>query len=421
MRPTPELDRRQNFVIRLPAVEALRLYRSLSRDQRNTFLACFLGWTLDALDFFLLTFVVRDVAADFSVSIVKITFAITLTLMMRPLGALIFGRLGDRYGRCVPLMVDIIFYSLMELLTAFSPNYTVFLTFRALYGIGMGGEWGLGASLALESLPVAARGLASGILQQGYSFGFLLAAIVYWTVFPHFGWRALFVVGALPALLVIFIRARVPESEGGSRERLAQPVVRRQELEVVTARTGVLSAVLRRRRNYMSHGTQDLYPTFLQKQRGLNVGHTSGVAIIYNLGAICGGTLLGFYSQRWGRRRTIIIAAVLGCCSTAWFSCRYTVTIASGLWQFMVQALGRGPGYLNSLRGWRGTFPGVVYQLGNFFSANAAMLQAKLAEHFLRANGQPDYARTMAYVMAAVFLVLILFAAIGRERRGLEF
>ena len=171
---------------RVAAVEAIQIYRSLNRDQRNTFLACFLGWTLDALDFFLLTFVVRDVSAEFSVSIVKVTFAITLTLMMRPLGALIFGLLGDRFGRRVPLMVDIIFYSLMELLTAFSPNYTVFLIFRALYGIGMGGEWGLGASLAMESLPARARGLASGILQQGYSFGFLLAAVVYWLVFPHF-------------------------------------------------------------------------------------------------------------------------------------------------------------------------------------------------------------------------------------------
>src|SRR5712691_5346754 len=200
-------------------MEAIRLFKILNRDQRNTFLACFLGWTLDAFDFFLLTFVVRDISGEFSVSIVKVTFAITLTLMMRPLGALVFGMLGDHFGRRLPLMIDIVFYSLMELLTAFSPNYTVFLIFRALYGIGMGGEWGLGASLTMESLPTAARGLASGILQQGYAFGFLLASVVYWLVFPHFGWRALFVVGALPALLVIYIRARVPESPVWHRQR----------------------------------------------------------------------------------------------------------------------------------------------------------------------------------------------------------
>src|SRR5204863_587830 len=173
---------------------------------------CFLGWALDAFDFFLLTFVIVPMARDFSTSVADLSYAITISLAMRPVGGFIFGLLGDRFGRRIPLMIDIIFYSLMELLTAFSPNYTVFLIFRALYGIGMGGEWGLGASLAMESLPTRARGLASGILQQGYAFGFLLAAVVYWLVFPHFGWRALFVVGALPALLVFYIRARVPES-----------------------------------------------------------------------------------------------------------------------------------------------------------------------------------------------------------------
>ncbi len=410
-------------------MEAIQIYRSLNRTQRNTFLACFLGWTLDALDFFLLTFVVRDVAGEFSVSIVKVTFAITLTLMMRPLGALIFGMFGDRFGRRIPLMVDIIFYSVMELLTAFSPNYTVFLIFRALYGIGMGGEWGLGASLAMESLPAQARGLASGVLQQGYSFGFLLAAVVYWLVFPHFGWRALFVVGALPALLVIFIRARVPESEAWQRERAARTP---QSLGIVRMirekwRLLVYAILLMTAFNYMSHGTQDLYPTFLQKQRGLSVNQTAPVAIIYNLGAICGGTLLGFYSQRWGRRRTIIIAAILGILLIPlWiFSPSLPLLIVGGFFmQFMVQgAWGVVPVHLNELSppGWRGTFPGVVYQLGNFFSANAAMLQAKLAEYFVRPNGQPDYALTMACVMVVVFLALILLAAIGREKRGIEF
>src|SRR6185436_18275192 len=200
-------------------MEALRLFRSLNREQRNTFIACFLGWTLDALDFFLLTFVMPVVGLEFHCGVPQIAFALTLTLMMRPIGAIIFGLLGDRYGRRLPLMIDIIFYSVMELLTAFSPNYTVFLIFRALYGVGMGGEWGLGASLAMESLPARARGLASGVLQQGYAFGFLLAAVVYWVVFPHFGWRALFVVGALPALLVIYIRAHVPESPVWERQQ----------------------------------------------------------------------------------------------------------------------------------------------------------------------------------------------------------
>ncbi len=370
---------------------------------------------------------VKDVAAEFSVSIVRVTFAITLTLMMRPIGALIFGLLGDRYGRRIPLMVDIVFYSLMELLTAFSPSYTIFLLFRALYGVGMGGEWGLGASLAMESLPAKARGLGSGILQQGYSCGFLLAAVVYWVVYPHFGWRALFVVGALPALLVIYIRARVPES----------PVWRRRQ-ETVRESLGMIPFIREHWRlfiyavllmtafNYMSHGTQDLYPTFLQK-RGLSVNQTAPIAIVYNLGAICGGTVLGSLSQRWGRRRTIIVAAVLGILLIpVWiFSPTLPFLIAGGFcMQFMVQgAWGVVPVHLNELSppAWRGTFPGFVYQLGNFLSAHAAMLQAKLAEHFVRPNGQPDYALTMACVTLVVFIVLILLAAIGREKRGIEF
>ena len=410
-------------------MEALRIYRSLDAIQRKTFLACFLGWTLDAFDFFLLTFVVKSVATEFSVSIVQVTFAITLTLMMRPLGALLFGMLGDRFGRRIPLMVDIIFFSLMELLTAFSPNYTVFLIFRALYGIGMGGEWGLGASLAMESLPAKARGLASGVLQQGYSSGFLLAAVAYWLVFPHFGWRALFVVGALPALLVLYIRVHVPESPVWERQRRAAqekpPGAGRMIRE--HWRLLIYAVLLMTAFNYMSHGTQDLYPTFLQKQRGLSVNQTAPIAIIYNLGAICGGTLLGHFSQSWGRRRTIMIAAGLGILLIpVWiFSPTLPLLIAGGFgMQFMVQgAWGVVPVHLNELSppAWRGTFPGVVYQLGNFFSANAAMLQAKLAEYFVRPNGQPDYALTMACVTLAVFVVLIVLAAIGREERGKEF
>src|SRR6059036_643030 len=201
------------------AVEAIRLFKLLDRNQRNTFVACFLGWALDAFDFFLLTFVIVPMAHDFGTSIADLSYAITITLAMRPVGAFIFGLLGDRFGRRIPLMIDIVFYSVMELLTAFSPNYTVLLILRALYGIGMGGEWGLGASLTMETLPTQARGLFSGILQQGYAFGYLLAALVYWIIFPIFGWRGLFVAGALPALLVIYIRAHVPESPVWERNR----------------------------------------------------------------------------------------------------------------------------------------------------------------------------------------------------------
>src|SRR5216117_2392465 len=290
-------------------MEALRLFKALTRDQRNTFVACFLGWALDALDFFLVTFVLVPIGHDFGQTIPKVAFAITLTLMMRPLGAFIFGLLGDRFGRRIPLMADIIFYSAMELLTAFSPSYTWLLIFRALYGIGMGGEWGLGASLAMEALPTAARGLFSGILQQGYAFGYLLAAVVYWIVFPFFGWRGLFVAGALPALLVLYIRAQVPESPVWLQRQRETSNFWSDLLTVLKQHWGLFVYVilLMTAFNAMSHGTQDLYQTFLGEQRHYGVTQKAATGIIYAFGAICGGTVVGHLSQKWGRRRSIIL------------------------------------------------------------------------------------------------------------------
>jgi MFS transporter, SHS family, lactate transporter len=402
--------------------------KALNCDQRNTFVACFLGWALDALDFFLVTFVLVPIGHDFGRSIPKVAFAITLTLMMRPVGALIFGWLGDKFGRRIPLMGDIIFYSVMELLTAFAPNFTVFLILRALFGIGMGGEWGLGASLAMESLPTQARGLFSGILQQGYAVGYLLAALVYWIVFPHFGWRGLFIAGALPAFLVIYIRARVPESPVWQRDQAQQKP--RVKMSIFVRQHGVLfiyAALLMTAFNYMSHGTQDLYPTYLEKQRGFGVSAKSMISIVYATGAICGGAVMGFLSQQWGRRRVIIISAGFGMLLIPlWiFSPSTALLIAGGfLIQFMVQgAWGVVPVHLNELSppAFRGTFPGLAYQLGNFAAAYAAQQQAWLAEHFRLENGQPNYALTMAVVEAVVFLVIIFLAAIGREERGKEF
>src|SRR5436305_7094291 len=281
------------------AVEAIRLFKSLNRIQRHTFVACFLGWALDAFDFFLLTFVIVPMAHDFGTSIADLSYAITLTLAMRPVGAFIFGLLGDRFGRRMPLMIDIVFYSLMELLTAFSPNYTWLLIFRALYGIGMGGEWGLGASLAMETLPTAARGLFSGILQQGYAFGYLLAAVVYWIVFPLFGWRGLFVAGALPALLVIYIRAHVPESPVWERDRASGKTTRVDLGRLLSEHSTLLIYVilLMTAFNAMSHGTQDMYQTFLGEQRHYGVTQKAATGIIYAVGAICGGTVVGHLSQ----------------------------------------------------------------------------------------------------------------------------
>ena len=410
-------------------MEAIRLFKSLNSEQRNTFVACFLGWALDALDFFLVTFVLVPISHDFGHTIPQVAFAITVTLMMRPLGAFIFGLLGDKFGRRIPLMIDIIFYSVMELLTAFAPNFTIFLLLRALFGIGMGGEWGLGASLAMESLPTQARGLFSGILQQGYAFGYLLAALVYWIVFPMFGWRGLFIAGALPALLVIYIRARVPESPVWQRNQERKQAAQINVRALIRQHGGlfIYAALLMTAFNYMSHGTQDLYATFLEKQRGFGVSAKSMIAIVYSLGAICGGTVIGFLSQRWGRRRSIILSAICGMLLIPiWIFAPSTALLIVGgfLMQFMVQgAWGVVPVHLNELSpaDFRGTFPGLAYQLGNFAAAYAAQQQAWLAEHFRRANGQPNYALTMALVESVVFLAIIFLAAIGREERGKEF
>src|SRR5438132_2242928 len=411
------------------AVGTVRLFKSLNHDQRNTFVACFLGWALDAFDFFLLTFVLVPMAHDFGTSVAELSYAVTLTLAMRPLGAFIFGLLGDRFGRRMPLMIDIIFYSLMELLTAFSPNYTWLLIFRALYGIGMGGEWGLGASLAMETMPTAARGLFSGILQQGYAFGYLLAAVVYWIVFPFFGWRGLFVAGALPAFLVLYIRAQVPESPVWLQRQRETTNFWNDLLMVLKRHWGLLLYVilLMTAFNAMSHGTQDMYQTFLGEQRHYGVTQKAATGIIYAVGAVCGGTVVGHLSQKWGRRRCIVLCSALGIVLIPlWaFSQGYTLLVIGGFaMQFMVQgAWGIVPVHLNELSpdAVRGTFPGFAYQLGNLFAANTAVIEAQLADRFRDAGGRPDYAKALALFSLVIFLVLILLAAIGPEKRGKEF
>src|SRR5213596_2023724 len=411
------------------AMEAVRLFKSLDHVQRNTFVACFLGWALDAFDFFLLTFVITVMARDFGTSVAKLSYAITLTLAMRPVGAFIFGLLGDRFGRRIPLMIDIIFYSAMELLTAFSPNYTWLLIFRALYGIGMGGEWGLGASLAMEALPTEARGLFSGILQQGYAFGYLLAAIVYWLVFPIFGWRGLFVAGAVPAFLVLYIRARVPESPVWLRRQRETSDFWSEVLLVVKQHWGLFLYVilLMTAFNAMSHGTQDMYQTFLGEQRHYGVTQKAATGMIYAFGAICGGTVVGHLSQKWGRRRSIILTAAFGIVLIPlWvFSPGFALLVIGGFaMQFMVQgAWGIVPVHLNELspNAVRGTFPGFAYQLGNLFAANTAVVEAQLADHFRDASGHPDFAKALALFTLVIFLVLIFLAVIGLEERGKEF
>jgi SHS family lactate transporter-like MFS transporter len=421
-------------------VNAWSLMRSLNREQRNTFIASFLGWTLDAFDFFLLTFVTLRIAKEFGVGLPAVALTVTLTLVMRPFGALIFGLFAERFGRRTPLMVDIILYSIFELLTAFSPNYVVFLILRILFGVAMGGEWGLGSSLAMESLPTESRGLFSGLLQQGYAFGYLLAAIVYFGIFnffPDASWRIMFAVGVIPALLVVFIRRNVHESSVWEHRQAV-----RQEKHISVGR-GMWNAIKSRpivflylvilmtAFNTLSHGTQDNLPVFLQAQLKASVLQTTGITVIANIGAIIGGILFGYYSQQWGRRRAIVIACVIGLFMIPLWTGLIVIpglkilgTIALGafLLQFMVQgAWGVIPAHLNELSPTdvRGTFPGFAYQLGNLFAAYIVFLEALIAVN-LGVAGKPNYQLALGFFSLGAFIAVAILAAVGREARHVE-
>ncbi|MBE3556300.1 MAG: MFS transporter [Firmicutes bacterium] len=381
------------------------------------------------MDFFMVSFVVAHIAQEFHASIPTVAFAITASLMMRPLGALIFGLLGDRFGRRVPLMIDIVFYSVVELLSGFAPNFTIFLILRFIYGVAMGGEWGLGMSLALETLPSHSRGLFSGILQQGYALGYLLAAVVFALVFPAFGWRAMFFVGVVPALLVLFLRYGVKESPAWERRAQQHQQGFGAMWQAVKHHWPVFifMVVLMTGFNFMSHGTQDLYPTFLEVQRGYSTSETARTAIIYNVGAIIGGTLFGFFSQRIGRRRAIVLACILGAVMIPlWVFSPSVVLLTLGafLMQFMVQgAWGIVPAHLNELSPAvvRGTLPGLAYQLGNLFSAGAAQMEAAFAaSYFGTPGGGANYAQALAVLAIIVFVVVGLLAGFGPEARGVD-
>src|ERR1700704_1955882 len=279
------------------------------KDSVYALTASFLGWTLDAFDFFLVVFVMPTIAAEFHKDIPSIALTITVTLAFRPVGAFIFGLLADRYGRRLPLMIDLVFFSVVEVLSGLAPDYTTFLVLRALFGIGMGGEWGVGASLAMEKVPPRWRGVLSGLLQEGYAVGYLLAAICYFVVFPRWGWRPMFFIGGLPALLALFVRFKVKESDVWKKTRheswgqLGRSIASHWKLFIYLT-------LLLMMMNFVSHGTQDMYPTFLERQWGFSPRQRISVTAISMVGAILGGVLFGFLSDRFGRRKSMIVALV---------------------------------------------------------------------------------------------------------------
>jgi MFS transporter, SHS family, lactate transporter len=390
-------------------------------EQKDVVAASYLGWSLDAFDFFLLVFVLKDIAAEFDTDISNVTIAILLTLAMRPIGAFIFGRAADRWGRRPTLMIDILLYSIIEFASGFAPSLTVFIALRALYGVAMGGEWGVGASLTMETIPPHARGFVSGLLQSGYPTGYFMASIVYGSLFPYIGWRGMFMVGVIPALLVLYIRRNVPESPAWS---LAAAVERGSTLTILKSnwRLGIYAVVLMTAFNLFSHGTQDLYPTFLQVEHGFSPHAVGIIAVIYNIGAICGGLFFGTLSERFGRRRCIVIAALLSLpVIPVWAFSSSAALLALGafLMQFAVQgAWGVIPVHLNELSPdtARGTFPGFVYQLGNLLASVNATLQAEIASHF---NG--NYGLALAAIAGSVAIVIAVLTSVGNEAKGIAF
>jgi SHS family lactate transporter-like MFS transporter len=396
--------------------------RLTAADRRAVF-AAFLGWTMDAFDYFVVVLVYADVAKDFGVSLTRMAFLTTVTLIMRPVGAAIFGFWADRVGRKKVLMIDVGFYSVVGFVCAFAPNYSVLLVLRLLYGIGMGGEWGLGASLAMEKVPPRKRGLVSGILQQGYSCGYLLAAVAYLAItnWTDWGWRGLFALSILPALLSLFVRARVTESEAWQETRanaernrttvgqiLRSPLVLRRFVYLVLLMTAF---------NWMSHGTQDVYPTFLKD--GLHFAPNTAlyIAMLYNVGALIGGTLLGAASERFGRRAVVVFCALLGLPVLPLFAASHTlglVCLGSFLMQLLVQgAWGVIPAHLTELSPAeiRGFYPGVTYQLGNCLAAFNLPIQERLADSH-------SYTFALTATMVPVFVAVAVLAAIGKEARG---
>ncbi|RKN99249.1 MFS transporter [Burkholderia mallei] len=393
---------------------------SWTREQRNVTIAAYLGWTLDAFDFFLMVFVLKDIAAEFNTKIPAVAFAITLTLAARPIGALIFGRLADHFGRRPTLMINIACYSLLELASGFAPSLAALLVLRTLFGVAMGGEWGVGSALTMETVPPRARGAVSGLLQAGYPSGYLLASVVFGLLYPYIGWRGMFMIGVLPALLVLYVRAKVPESPAWKQmEKRARPGL------VATLKQNwklsIYAVVLMTAFNFFSHGTQDLYPTFLREQHHFDPHTVSWITIVLNIGAIVGGLTFGWLSERIGRRRAIFIAAMIALpVLPLWAFSTGALALAAGafLMQISVQgAWGVIPVHLNEISPdeIRATFPGFVYQLGNLLASGNATLQAQFAvDH---GNNYGMALATVAGIVAVVICVLIVFS---RERRGID-
>ena len=403
------------------------VHAPLTGAQRAAILASYLGWTLDAFDFFLMVFLIKSIAETFHADIKAVSEALFLTLAARPVGALLFGWAAERWGRRPVLMLVIMLFSLLSAASGMARSLGELLAIRALFGCAMGGEWGVGASLVMESIPARLRGRVSGLLQSGYPSGYLLASLAFYLFFDRIGWRGMFFLGLAPALLVLVIRWQVTESPSF----LAARASGQAPAETATPRLSTLGAIAAHWRlalylvalmaafNFLSHGTQDLYPTFLQKQHHLNTHTTGAIAAFMNVGAIIGALIIGSLSERIGRRRAIILAAALVLpVLPLWAFSGGVLALAIGA--FLMQAAVQGawsvvPAHLNELSppAIRAMFPGFVYQLGNLIASRNSVLQAGLAQ-----THHDDFGLALGVVTGLAALTLIALSAFGPEKRG---
>ncbi len=386
---------------------------------RHALAASFLGWMLDAFDFFVVVFLVGRLATQFAVPKAAIVWSITATLAMRPVGALVFGLLSDRYGRRRPLMANVVYYALIEVACGFAPNFTVFLILRALYGIGMGGEWGVGAALAMEAAPEKRRGVLSGLLQSGYPIGYLLAALAARFILPALGWRAMFWVGGVPALLALYIRRKVPESEAWERSK-APSVKAILKTLAEGGRQVAYLVVLMALMNFLSHGTQDLYPDFLTTVHHIAANTVAWIAVLYNVGAVAGAVAFGLLSEPWGRRRSMLAALALSLLVLPLWAFSHgaaLLALAAFLMQAGVQgAWGIIPAHLNELspEAARGLLPGFCYQIGILIASPTSNIEYALRARF-------GYGAALTGFVLAILAAVALAVALGPERKGRRF
>jgi SHS family lactate transporter-like MFS transporter len=401
----------------------INYFRMLTRPQLHAYLAALGGWSLDALDFFIFVFCLSAISSEFHTTIKAVAEGVFLTLAFRPLGALVFGWLAEKYGRRPVLMLNVVSYSVVQLATAFAPDLATLLVLRAVFGFAMGGEWGVGAALALETLPARGRGFFSGLLQEGYVLGALIASALFALLFVHVGWRGMFVISSASALLVVYIRFGVQESPAWTAGQAPHRASAGELWGAVSRYFPTLCylVLLMACFNAFSHGSQDLYPTFLQKQHGFPPSLTGTVAIINYVGALLGGICFGALSERIGRKRAIVLAAALSLpMIPLWAYAQTAILLAIGgfLMQFMVQgAWGIVPAHLNELSpaSVRAILPGFAYQLGNLAMSKMAPIQSGVAE----AHGN-DYARVLALTLAVVAVALIVVTSLGREAHSAE-